>query len=711
MISKYFGRDFTLQELRQKSSLTREGVSLLGISAAAESVGFNTIAVKINFEKLKNEAPLPCIVHWNSNHFVVVYQIKKEKVFIADPELGKLTYKISEFLDVWIGGEKSQSVGEGIALLLRPTAQFYVKDEDVKPSIGFNYSFLLSYLKPHKGLVLQLVIGLILASIVQLFFPFLTQSIVDVGIQNRDINFIYLILIGQCVLIFVETFIEFLRRWILLHLSTRINVSMLSDFLIKLMDLPLSFFDQKILGDILKRVEDHSRIQQLLSASSLSVLFSFSNVLVFGSVLLLYNVQIFAVYFLLSALYVGYVLIFLRKRKELDYKSFNQSALSQSSVIQLIQGITEIKLNNSERKKRWSWEKEQASMFKTTIRSTNLQQIQEGGSTVINTLKNLFITILAAKATLEGEMTLGMMLSVQYIIGSLNGPINNFIGFMLELQDAIISMERIGEVYELSNEDNSKNSISHIGFHLQDLQIEKLTFQYEDSDSAKILDDVTLVIPKNKMTAIVGSSGSGKTTLLKLLLKFYTPSQGKILIGENDLQNISTATWRSSCGVVMQNGFIFSDTIANNIALSGEEIDHDELLKAARIANIHEHIISLPLGYNSKVGADGAGLSQGQKQRLLIARAVYKAPHFFFFDEATSALDTTNERQIMQNLDIFCQGRTTVVIAHRLSTVKRADQIVVMSKGKIVEIGTHKELSEKKGDYYKLVSDQLEMGE
>jgi ATP-binding cassette, subfamily B, bacterial len=720
MIAKYHGKLFSLNELRTKSFITREGVSLLGISEAAEAIGFRTMGIKLPFDKMVVDAPLPCIVHWNQSHFAVLYKIKKNKISVADPAAGLITYTKEEFLKSWLSTSSNGS-GVGVALLLEPTPAFYETEVATDKNTKLGFYYLLGYLKTYRRFIVQLLIGLLLGSLIQLILPFLTQSIVDVGINTRNTPFIYIVLAAQLMLIFSRTVAEFIRRWILLHLSTRINLSIISDFLIKLMQLPMSFFDSKKIGDILQRIEDHSRIERFLSSSSLSILFSFFNLIIFGVVLALYSIPIFLIFFGGSAIYIVFVLFFLKVRKELDYKRFNELSRNRSSLIQLVNGMQEIKLNNCERTKRWEWERIQAKLFKLSVSSTRVQQWQEGGSTLINELKNIFITFMAATAVISGSMTLGMMLAVQYIIGQLNVPINEFVNFIRELQDARISLDRIGEIRLLENEENPPSntlgrfpSPSGEGGRRPDevnLRFEKVSFQYEGPHSPKALDKIDLTIEEGKVTAIVGASGSGKTTLLKLLLKYYPPTEGKILLGYTDLINKSAREWRSQCGTVMQDGYIFSDTIANNISVSDEEMDVTKLLNAVHVANIQEFIEELPLGYNTKIGSDGTGISAGQRQRMLIARAVYRNPHYLFFDEATSALDANNEKVIMDNLTEFYKGKTVVVIAHRLSTVKNADKIVVLEGGRVVEEGNHTELTTAKGKYYELVKNQLELGD
>jgi ATP-binding cassette subfamily B protein len=638
---------------------------------------------------------------------VVVYKIKKDKVYVADPGHGLVIYTREEFLRGWISTRK-EGEDQGLCLLLEPTPDFY-KQEDEKIDKS-NFHFLFSYLRPYKKFLFQLFLGLFFGSILQLIFPFLTQSIVDKGINNQDINFVYLVLIAQLVLFVSQTSVEFIRSWILLHISTRINISLISDFLIKLMKLSIGFFDTKMIGDILQRIGDHSRIESFLTSSTLNILFSMLNLVIFGIVLAIYNLKIFFIFLIASIAYIVWVVVFMKKRRELDFKRFAQMSDNQSNLIQLITGIQEIKLNNCEKQKRWDWERIQAKLFKVNVKSLSLSQYQESGSSFINQLKNILISFWAAKSVIDGTMTLGMMMAVQYIIGQLNSPIQQLIGFFHATQDAKISLERLGEIHQREDEESPDDARMTSLPANKTLTISNLSFQYEGPHSEFVLKDLDLTIPERKVTAIVGVSGSGKTTLVKLLLGFYPPTRGEIKIGDIYLTNFSQRLWRQKCGVVMQDGFIFSETIAKNIAVGEEIIDKNRLWDAVKVANIQDLIESLPLGYNTKIGMEGHGLSQGQKQRILIARSVYKNPEFLFFDEATNALDAKNERIIMTNMDNFFKGRTVVIVAHRLSTVKNADQIVVLDQGKIVEVGTHQELTRLKGTYYNLVKDQLELG-
>jgi ATP-binding cassette, subfamily B, bacterial len=711
MVAKFHGKNFSLQSLREISYISRTGVSMLAISDVAESIGFRSIGVNIDFEKLAKEAPLPCIVHWKQKHFVVVYDIQKRRsgtiVTVGDPARGIIKFTREEFEHGWISTRKD---GEerGLVLILNPTPLFHEQagEETDRRSI----KFILRYLRPHKKFILQLILGMILGSLLQLLFPFLTQAVVDKGIGNQNLGFVTLILIAQLVLFAGKMSVDFLRSWIILHITTRINISLISDFLIKLMKLPIGFFDTKLIGDIMQRIGDHTRIQNFLTGSSLATLFSLVNLVIFGVVLAVYDLRILTIFLIGNTLYILWILIFLGKRRELDYKRFALASGNQSTLFQLITGMQEIKLNNAEKQKRWRWEIIQANLFRINIKSLALGQYQQVGSLFLSQTTSIFISFLAARAVIHGEISLGMMMAITYIVGQITSPIDQMIGFIQSLQDAKISLERLGEIHQKEDEEPSeKNRLTSIP-DAQDIIIRNVTFRYEGPRSPAVLDDVTLDIPYGKITAIVGASGSGKTTLIKLILGFYKPESGEIKIGAGSLENINGAYWRSKCGAVMQDGFIFSETIAENIAPGFENIDTLKLSDAAKAANIDEYILSLPLNYNTKIGQEGSGLSQGQKQRLLIARAVYKDPEYVFFDEATNALDANNELAIMENLDKFFKGRTVVVVAHRLSTVKNADQIIVLEKGKVVEKGDHNTLTDLKGSYYHLVKNQLELG-
>jgi len=708
IIAKHYGKTLSIAQIRQISETTREGSNLLNLSDASETLGFRSLGVKLTLKELE-KANLPCVLHWNNDHYVVLYKIKKNTFYISDPAHGLLTYTKEEFLKLWINDNAKDTTQEGIALILETTPTFYTNEFEEDKELKFNFTYLSKYILKYKKFILQLCIGLLAASLLQLIVPFLTQSIVDVGINNQDIDFIYLILFAQIALFIGRTGIEIIRSWILLHVSTRISISLISDFFIKLMKLPISYFDTKMTGDIMQRIGDHSRIERILTTSSLNVLFSMVNFIIFSFVLAYYNLKIFLIFLIGSILYFFWIKIFLKKRATLDYKRFSASSKEQSKVIELINGMQDIKLHNAEKQKRWSWEQTQAKLFKVSVKNLSLEQAQGVGSSFINELKNILITVLSAKLVIDGSLTLGMMLAISYIVGQLNSPVQQLISFVRELQDAKISLDRLGEIHNMKDEELEPGNKIHNIPPKADINIKNLTFNYTGSNT-DVLENLNLIIPANKITAIVGTSGSGKTTLLKLLLKFYSPKNGKIQLGKTDFKNLSQKSWRNNYGVVMQEGYIFNDSIANNIAIGEDIIDKQKLAHAIEVANIRDYIESLPLSYNTKIGMEGIGLSTGQKQRLLIARAVYKSPKYLFFDEATSALDANNEKVIMENLNAFFKDRTVVVVAHRLSTVKNAHQIVVLDNGKIVEIGNHKELVTKKGDYYNLVKNQLELG-
>lgn len=710
MIARHYGKDYTLETLRSRSYITRAGVSMLGISEAAESIGFKTMALRISLRQLIDDMPLPCILHWNQNHFVVCYDIKPtrggHRYYIADPASKNITYTDAEICRCWLA-TKIDGEERGAALALRPTPAFY-EETDETASRQRSLGFFIRYLRPYRREIVQLFAGLLVTSILQLIFPFLTQALVDVGIRNSSLSFIMLILAGQLTVSVSQLAVEFIRGWILLHVNARINISLISDFLIKLMRLPLSFFDAKNIGDIMQRIGDHSRIESFLTGSSLNTLFSFVNFFIFSLVLALYNPLILLIYFIGNTLYIGWIAFFLKYRRELDIRRFAQASGEQSTLIQMITGMQEIKLNNCEQQKRWQWEGIQVKLFKISVKGQALAQIQQVGSVFFNQMTSLIISFIAAKGVVEGNMTLGMMVSLTYIVGALNGPVNSFIGFIRQWQDAKISLERLNEIHQKDDEEINPHEKLQSMPDSHDIEFRNVSFSYDGAERDYVISDLSMTIPAGKVTAIVGASGGGKTTLVKLMLGFYHPVKGEILVGGIPLNKIDAHIWRANTGAVMQDGFIFSDTIAANIAVADGAPDTLRLHNAANVANISEFIDRLPLRYNTKIGMEGSAISQGQRQRILIARVVYKDPAYIFFDEATNALDANNERAIMQSLDSFYKGKTVVVVAHRLSTVRSADNIIVIDHGRIAEQGTHSQLIARKGKYYNLVINQLE---
>lgn len=709
MICAYHGRTFCQDYLSNICFATTEGVSLLGIRDAAVKIGLYTISGRLTIDELSS-ATLPCILHWNQNHFVVLYKVKNgRKFYVADPGKGLITYTTDEFKQHWVEMEQDHE-GKGIAMFLEPTQTFYENDNECETRVNKPFKFLFGYIKQYRKYFFQIILGLLVGSLLQLALPFLTQNIVDIGIKNKDISFIWLILIGQLVITLSRTSVDFIRRWLLLHISMRINISLVSDFFIKLLQLPMSFFDTKLMGDLMQRIGDHSRVNSFLTQQTLNVAFSLISFAVFSCVLLVYNRLIFLIFLIGSILYGGWMALFLRRRKVIDYELFEQQAANNNKTYQFLTSMQEIKLQDCEQRRRWEWEDVQADLFHIQMKSLKLQQTQEAGSIFINELKNIIITVVSATAVINGSLTLGMMLAVQYIIGQLNSPIEQLMHFIYSIQDVKISLERINEIHKKDNEEDYNRSRAEFDNESHDIELSNIDFKYAPHALSKTIEGVNIHIPEGKITAIVGASGSGKTTLIKLMLGYYPVISGAIFIAGRNINEYNLKWWRRQCGVVMQDGVIFSESIARNIAVDDGEIDEERLEMAAEIANVKDFVMALPLKFNTNIGRDGMGLSQGQKQRILIARAVYKNPKFIFLDEATNSLDASNERAIVENLDKFYKGKTVVVVAHRLSTVKNADQIIVLDKGKVVETGNHKFLTAKRGAYYNLVKNQLELG-
>lgn len=707
MICKHFGREYSLDFLSKLCFATNEGVSLLGIDDAANKLGLKTLCVKASMNEL-DQISLPAILHWNQKHFVVLYKIKKgRKYYIADPGKGLTAYTNEEMREYWLSTNS-----KGVAMMLEPTPHFY----DTKNASGVgekeihSFRFLYGYVRRYYKYFGMIAVGLALGSIIQLVLPFLTQAIVDKGIKHQDLNIILLILFGQLMLTISRTFIDFLRRWILLRISMKINISLISDFFIKLLKLPMSFFDTKLLGDLMQRMNDHGRVNNFLTQNVLNIVFSLLTLIVFSVVLVIYDKFVFLVFLIGSMLYGGWIALFLKRRKVIDYELFEQQAINNNRTYEFITSMQEIKLQDCEQRKRQEWEHIQKDLFKIQQKSLRLQQQEEAGGIFINELKNIAITVMSAAAVIEGNMTLGMMLAVQYIIGQLCSPVEQLMDFFYSLQDVKISLERINEIHSMEDENGKAGLLTSIKQKSKGINIQNVIFKYNPHVLTKTIDHVDIQIPQGKVTAIVGASGSGKTTLIKLILGYYSVVEGRICIGSTNINDVNKQWWRRQCGVVMQDGVIFSESIAKNIAVDDAEIDQVRLLEAAKISCIFDYVMGLPLKFDTKIGRDGIGLSQGQKQRILIARAVYKNPEYIFLDEATNSLDANNERKIVENLDRFYKGKTVVIVAHRLSTVKNADQIVVIDHGKVVETGTHDTLTLKRGAYFQLVKNQLELG-
>lgn len=704
MVSAFYERHVSLELARQLCDKGKRGVTLLGINKAAEELGFKTLPLKVDLDTLVNEAQLPCIVHWQGRHYVVVYKATHKSIFIADPARGKIKLTHKEFLEHW-----SLNSQDGVALLLQPTNKLTHID-DKHPPRSNGLLMLLDQILRFKKLVAQLGLGAFLGTTLNLIFPFLTQSLVDHGIGNRDLSFLYTILAAQLMLFFGKTSVEFIRGWILVHIGTRINVAVVSEFILKLTRLPLSFFNRRNLGDVLQRIADHRKIEEFLTSHAISIVFSLLNLVVFSFIMITYSWTIFLIFLTGSILSVYWVIMFLNKRKVLDYEQFEAMTDNQNNIVQLVQGMSEIKLNNCASDRRWEWERVQARLYKIRLRALSIEQYQQGGTLFLNEGKNILITFLAAALVIEGELSLGMMMAVTYILGQMNAPIEQLLLFIRQSQDAKISIERMGEIQFMPEEKELGGEYLCEHFKKEAIQLNALSFRYSRHDKKPVLDNLNFNIPKHKVTAIVGASGSGKTTLLKVLLKFYSSYDGKISIGNQELSSMCPDAWRQSVGVVMQDGFIFSDSIARNISMGDHYLDMERIIQSAKAANLHDEIQDLPQGYYTKIGAEGFEISGGQEQRVLIARAIHKKPDYIFFDEATSALDANNEKAIQDNLSRFFKGKTVIIVAHRLSTVKEADQIIVLDKGKVAEIGNHLALTEKKGQYYHLVKNQMELG-
>ncbi|MBP3639350.1 MAG: peptidase domain-containing ABC transporter [Muribaculaceae bacterium] len=706
MVCRHYGADADIDDIEKLCPSNREGVSLLALSETAEELGLENESAKLTPEQLAL-VPVPCILHWNQNHFVVLRKVSKNGryFYVSDPGKGRIRYDAGEFARHWA----ADADGRGIAMVLQPTEAFYARRDKVLRQKR-TLRFIMGYVARYRRHFAQIMLGMLVGSLLQLVLPFMTQAIVDVGIRRQDIGIIWLILLGELMIVLGRAASDFIRRRLLLHISMRVNISLVSDFFIKLLKLPMSYFDRKLTGDLMQRIADHSRVQTFLTSQLLTVSFSLLNFIVLGVVLALYDGLIFGVFLAGSAVYGAWIAMFLRRRKVLDYELFEKQSVNQNKTFQFLTSMQEIKLQDCERRRRWEWEDTQADLFAVQMKILKLTQSEEAGAVFVNEVKNILITVLAATAVISGQLTLGAMLAVQYIIGQLNSPVEQLMSFIYSLQDVKISLERINEVHLGREEEEDADKKAAVIRGDKTIRVEGLCFKYDPHALRHTLRNVGLTIPQGRVTAIVGASGSGKSTLIKLLLGYYKPAEGSIRVGDDSLDSYSLKWWRRQCGVVMQDGVIFSESIARNIAVDDREIDTERLHRAAEIACIHDFVMGLPLQYETKIGAEGNGISQGQRQRILIARAVYRNPDFIFLDEATNSLDAGNERRIVENLAKFYQGRTVVVVAHRLSTVRDADNIVVLDGGQVVESGTHKDLIDRQGEYYRLVKNQLELG-
>lgn len=706
-VANYYGKEFSVSYLAKKCYKKRTGTSLLNLKDSAEELGFECAGINTTFKRLIELNSFPYIIHWNQSHYVVLCSIERDVFCVADPSKGLLNYKKEVFLKCW-SGIKNDETKTGIALVLRPTRAFYEQEEVKEEAIKFKSLF--SYILPYKSYVLKIFFGLIIAGLISMALPFITQLVVDNGIQNKNLKFVTLLFFAQLMLIISQSFNNFVQNWLLLHITSRISVSLVSNFLDKLMKLRISFFDSKMIGDIIQRINDYERIEIFLTSSLISIITILVTFVIFGSVILKYSFVILLIFFIGSIIYVSWVLLLMKKRAVIDYMKFQETALNYSNIIQIINGIQDIKLNNCEKKKRWEWEKIQIKLHEVTMSGLKLSQTQQIGGNMIDHIKNILISFVSAGFVIDGDLSIGMFFAIQFTVGQLNVPLYQLVGLMQSWQDVKLSLKRINEIY--GNEEEENDSVAEMNLVSgMDIKFDNVSFRYGGANSTLVLNNISCVIPHNQVTAIVGASGSGKTTLLKLILGYYNPSEGEIMLDNESLAYINKGCWRGKCAIVMQESFIFSDTIKGNIGLSDDEPDMNRVIMASKIANIDSFVTSLPMGYETRIGAEGQSLSTGQKQRLLIARAVYKDANYIFLDEATNSLDATNEKGIMSNLNLHFRSKTVLIIAHRLSTVKKADNIIVLNNGRISEMGKHSNLIRKKGYYYTLVKDQLELGE
>lgn len=710
LISAYYGKRHSLDKLREYSHISREGASLMGISEAAERIGFKTLGLCLDMDKLANEVRLPCILFWNQNHYVVCYKIRRGRkgyrFYLSDPASIKTVCSEEEFRSHWLCTRRNGE-DRGILLQLCPTDLFYTIEGDEKKPRFKGLAGYFTYIAPYKGAVAQMIFSMLLLMFLGLFAPFLTQVMVDVGIREGNFSFVMLVLLSQLILTLTNMGVGMINGWLSLHTNTRVSLALFSDFWKKLLKLPAKFFDTKILGDLMQRLEDYDRIESFLLGHSIQICFSIVSFVVFTSILAYYNVTILMVFLVGHVLYVLWTIMFLGTWKRLDYENFELSSKSNNKIIQMLQGVVDIKLNNEENLKRWEWEKIQARLFRLSVRRLKVGQLQGNVSTLITNVTNLLISAITAQAVIGGSMTLGMMMAISYVTAQIGAPISQFVGFVHVLQETKISLERLDEIHSMPDDDSLLESQQQELPTKKDISFEHVNFSYDGSPHRLVLKDVSLTILANKVTALVGDSGCGKTTVIKLIQGLYEPLSGAVKIDGIPISCINPHQLRRQVGSVMQEGYLFSDTIARNVATGTTQIDRQRLHEAARLANVDSFVGNLPLGYNTKIGMEGVGVSQGQKQRILIARLIYKSPEILLLDEATNSLDSKNEKSIMSNLQACFKNKTVVMAAHRLSTIRNADQIIVMKDGRVEEVGTHSELLARRGEYYALIENQL----
>jgi ATP-binding cassette subfamily B protein len=712
IIINYYDKNFSISEFREMVESEVANGALLAISDVAERIGFRARWMELTDEQLIKQVNTPCILYWRDGRFIVKGPGKNtkrtRKVNCIDPSAGSLQVDVDDLLAGWATRLNGAGKMVGAVMILEPGFKFWSwKKGEVSK---FSWRRVGQYFHGKYSLISGIVLAFIITSIAQLIFPFLVQSVVDVGIKRKDYNFITLVLSAQVMMVFGRMSVDFIRARLLMQISGAASLSIISDFWIKLSKLSISYFERTRRGDVLQRVQDSRKMLVFMTGPMLNTFFSSLNFVVLSIVLIMHKLDLFLVFIAGMVIYLTWTKLLFGGRKKVNQQLFDASAVDNNSTLQMVAGMEEIKLNNIEQPKRWEWEDVQVDLFRASLRNLNYGQLQQTGGIMINNIKDVVLLFLVARYVIQGQLTFGAMLAIQYITGQLSAFIDQFIGFFISLQDAKISMDRLNEVHLLEDEENEvdRNLLRMLPYK-KDIRLKSLSFAYPGENDEAILNNIDLIIPEGKTTAIVGGSGSGKTTLLKLLLKFYDSYRGNILIGDTDFRDLSPAYWRSQCAAVLQDGFIFSDTIANNIALEYEGPDHDRLIKACKNANVLSFIEDLPNGFNTRIGPQGTGISQGQKQRLLIARAIYKNAHYWFLDESTNALDANNERVIISNMSKVLRGKTVVIVAHRMSTIKDAHQIIVMDRGCIVEQGSHFELSNLKGRYYDLLSNQLDM--